>query len=264
MPSPKRHKWTREDDVLALDLYFRVGVESDSHPEVIKTKELIDSEVAGINLKLSNIRHLNFLDQGEGMRGVSLQLRELWNEYCHDEEWMHRQHARCPDDDFRKACRDLSILRRDASEIIRRRTPPQKVSQREIRQAAMDVLYASHIQNISAGETLEQLRKEKSTAREKMVFSDSLLESIVSVVETQREKIEQHISRAANRGTERISAVEMAVMRAAVAEMISQPETGHRIVINEAVEIAKQFGSEGGHKIVNGVLDKIAGELGGA
>ncbi len=263
MPS-YRHKWTREDEILALDLYFRVGAQDDSHPEVIKIRELIDPEISTINLKLCHIRHLNFLDPTKGMSGVSEQLRQIWNEYCHNDEWMRRQFVRCPDGDFRVSCRDLEILRRDAGEIIRRRTPPQKVSQREIRQAAMDVLYAAQMQNISPVETLKQLRKEKSSAREKRVFSESLLESIVAVVESQSETIEQHISSAANRGTERISAVEMAVMRAAVAELISQPQTGRRVVINEAVEIAKQFGSEGGHKIVNGVLDKVAGEIGSA
>jgi N utilization substance protein B len=41
-------------------------------------------------------------------------------------------------------------------------------------------------------------------------------------------------------------------------EMKHHPETPYRVVINEAIELAKSFGGTDGHKYVNGVLDKIA------
>jgi len=40
--------------------------------------------------------------------------------------------------------------------------------------------------------------------------------------------------------------------------MLIHPEVPYRVVINEAVELAKVFGAEQGHKYVNGVLDKLA------
>jgi N utilization substance protein B len=41
-------------------------------------------------------------------------------------------------------------------------------------------------------------------------------------------------------------------------EMNNHPETPYRVIINEAIELAKSFGGTDGHKYVNGVLDKIA------
>ena len=41
-------------------------------------------------------------------------------------------------------------------------------------------------------------------------------------------------------------------------ELLNHPETPFRVILNEAVEIAKVFGGTDGHKYVNGVLDKLA------
>jgi N utilization substance protein B len=42
------------------------------------------------------------------------------------------------------------------------------------------------------------------------------------------------------------------------------PEIPYRVVINEAVDLAKSFGAEQGHRYVNGVLDRIARQVRGA
>jgi len=44
-------------------------------------------------------------------------------------------------------------------------------------------------------------------------------------------------------------------------ELTQQPEVPYRVVINEAVELAKTFGGSDGHKFVNGVLDKLAAQV---
>ena len=44
-------------------------------------------------------------------------------------------------------------------------------------------------------------------------------------------------------------------------ELANYPQTPYRVVINEAIELAKSFGGTDGHKYVNGVLDKLAGKL---
>ncbi len=58
-----------------------------------------------------------------------------------------------------------------------------------------------------------------------------------------------------------IDPVERAILRLGAYELGFQPEVPYRVVINEAVELAKVFGAEEGHKYVNGVLDKVAREL---
>ena len=44
-------------------------------------------------------------------------------------------------------------------------------------------------------------------------------------------------------------------------ELKHRPEIPYRVVINEAVELAKSYGGTDGHKFVNGVLDKLAADL---
>ncbi len=58
-----------------------------------------------------------------------------------------------------------------------------------------------------------------------------------------------------------LSPVEHAVLLLAAYELLHRIETPYRVVINEAVELAKAYGGTDGHKYVNGVLDKLAGEL---
>ena len=56
----------------------------------------------------------------------------------------------------------------------------------------------------------------------------------------------------------RVDPVERAILRIGGYELTQHPDLAYRIVINEAVELAKLFGAEQGHRYVNGVLDKLA------
>ncbi|MDR0529084.1 MAG: transcription antitermination factor NusB [Zoogloeaceae bacterium] len=58
-----------------------------------------------------------------------------------------------------------------------------------------------------------------------------------------------------------LSQVEAAILLMAACEMTHCPETPYRVIINEAIELAKSFGSEEGHRYVNGVLDRLADKL---
>ncbi len=55
-----------------------------------------------------------------------------------------------------------------------------------------------------------------------------------------------------------VDPVEKAVLWVGVYELLYRPDLPYRVVINEAVELAKIFGAEQGHRFVNGVLDRLA------
>lgn len=55
-----------------------------------------------------------------------------------------------------------------------------------------------------------------------------------------------------------VSPVEHAILWIAAYELAHRPETPFRVIINEAVELAKVYGGTDGHKYVNGVLDRLA------
>lgn len=63
------------------------------------------------------------------------------------------------------------------------------------------------------------------------------------------------------RDAAQVDPVEQAILRIGVFELAHCPEVPYRVVINEAIELAKIFGAEAGHRFVNGVLDKAAGRL---
>jgi transcription antitermination protein NusB len=60
---------------------------------------------------------------------------------------------------------------------------------------------------------------------------------------------------------ERMSAVDRNILRAAVYELLGHPEVPPKVAINEAIEIAKKFGTQESSRFINGVLDRIAREL---
>ena len=85
-----------------------------------------------------------------------------------------------------------------------------------------------------------------------------LARDIIAVFHARRADISAMLHAAAPYETEDLSATERALICAGAAEMIARPKTPVAVVINEFVEIAKQYGSENGVKFVNAALDNIA------
>ncbi|CAG0960844.1 Transcription antitermination protein NusB [Rhodocyclaceae bacterium] len=64
-----------------------------------------------------------------------------------------------------------------------------------------------------------------------------------------------------DRTWEEVSPIERSILLLGACELRLHPETPYRVIINEAIELAKTFGGTDGHKFVNGVLDKLAPTL---
>lgn len=64
-----------------------------------------------------------------------------------------------------------------------------------------------------------------------------------------------------HRAVHELSPVERAILLLGTFELKHCVETPYRVIINEAIELAKNFGGTDGHRFVNGVLDKLAGQL---
>ena len=90
-------------------------------------------------------------------------------------------------------------------------------------------------------------------------FANKLFEGAVSDSPNCDELIARN---AENWKFERLSAIDRAILRLAVHEM-RQGETPHKVVLNEAVELAKKFSSEDAGGFVNGILDAVRKSLPG-
>ncbi len=74
-------------------------------------------------------------------------------------------------------------------------------------------------------------------------------------------ELEDHFHPHLGREPDSIDPVERAILRMATYELAFQRDVPYRVVINEAVELAKTFAAEHSFRFVNAVLDKVAGEL---
>ena len=73
-----------------------------------------------------------------------------------------------------------------------------------------------------------------------------------------QQEIDQEMQPFLGRPLLEIDPIELAVLRIAVYELLKRPDVPYRVIINEALELTKKFGSIEGFKFVNGVLDRVA------
>ena len=95
-------------------------------------------------------------------------------------------------------------------------------------------------------------------APEVMEFANALVRGAVDHVEEIDPLIERH---AENWRLERMATVDRNVLRLATGELRSAGATPSTVVINEAIEIARRFSTEGSPQFINGLLDSIRKEL---
>jgi transcription antitermination protein NusB len=87
-------------------------------------------------------------------------------------------------------------------------------------------------------------------------------EQLIAGVTAHLDEIDEHIKKhAANYQLHRIAAVDRNILRVAIYEILFSEDVPPAVSINEAIEIAKRFGSEDSGRFVNGLLDRIRGEV---
>jgi len=125
------------------------------------------------------------------------------------------------------------------------------------RAAAVQALYQALVNGQElAKDELDFVTAENSEKMDKKYFT-ILVEGVSKEIET----LDSELAFAVDRNLSEIDPVESSVLRLAVYEFMRRPEVPYRVVLNEAVELAKAFGGEKGHKYVNGVLDKMGSKL---
>jgi N utilization substance protein B len=80
-------------------------------------------------------------------------------------------------------------------------------------------------------------------------------------VTTHHQALDQKLLHHTERAMADHNPVELAVLRIGAYEIIHRPDVPSRVVINEAIELAKQYGAQDSYKYINGVLDKLAHRL---
>ena len=101
------------------------------------------------------------------------------------------------------------------------------------------------------------LEDDKNLNEEDKVF----IEGIVNGVKEHLDEIDKVIfSKITGRSMDRVFKVDLAILRIAVYELLYVKELSYKVVVNEAVEIAKKYGKDNSHTFINGILREVIKE----
>ena len=129
-------------------------------------------------------------------------------------------------------------------------------SRRAARRTAIDLLYQA---DVTRADPLEVLREWDEADREVPAFSRELVEGAAGALVRIDDVLEAH---ATGWTVERMAAVDRAILRVAVFELLYRPDVPRAAAINEAVEAAGELSTEDSMRFVNGVLGGVASDLG--
>jgi N utilization substance protein B len=139
----------------------------------------------------------------------------------------------------------------------RTRTASGRNPRRRAREFAVQGLYQWLLAGHGADEVMATLREQEQFERADRAHLDALVHGAIAEAAALDAAIARHV----DRPTTQLSPVEHAVLLIGAYELTHCLDVPYRVVINEAVELAKAFGGTDGHKYVNGVLDKTAADL---
>jgi len=122
------------------------------------------------------------------------------------------------------------------------------------RMAVVSLLYAYDLGNGNIAEHTAEILEEKKIRNKQKDFALALYEGVLENIEACDKSIIEHLK---EWDFERLGAIERATLRLASYEILFG-DLDSAVVINEAVEITKAFGSEQSPKFINGVLDAIS------
>ena len=132
-------------------------------------------------------------------------------------------------------------------------------ARRKGRELALQALYQLEITSESAEQSLRAFWNSFESTKAAREFALELVRGVLA----RREEIDALIAGASEHWRiERLSRIDLNVIRIAVYELTSPPALPVEIALNEAIEIARRFGTEESAAFVNGVLDQVASRLG--
>ena len=128
---------------------------------------------------------------------------------------------------------------------------------RKARITALQALYEIDCVQHEARDVLAHLIVEKALSPEAMSFSEELVHGVLQ----NKSRIDDIIGQFARSfPVEQMPLIDRNILRLAIFEILFNNNTPIRVVIDEAVELAKTFGSDSSARLINGVLGSIASE----
>jgi N utilization substance protein B len=131
--------------------------------------------------------------------------------------------------------------------------PTEVESRRAARERALELLYEAEATDVAVGELLDQ----------QPIVPAELAVELVRGVDAHRDRIDELLRRlvAPRWSLDRLAAVDRSILRRGSYELLAVPERSAALVINEAIVLARRFGTDDSPRFVNGVLSSVASEV---
>jgi|TARA_R110000751_G_scaffold98775_1_gene191977 N utilization substance protein B len=134
---------------------------------------------------------------------------------------------------------------------------PKASARRKARSLALQALYSWHM----AGQALSDIEAQFRTDNDFSKVDSAYFHELLTGVPRNLDELDNQLGAVLDRDIKELDPVELTVLRIGVYELLKRIDVPYRVVINEAIEMAKSFGATDGHKYVNGILDKLAPRL---
>ena len=125
------------------------------------------------------------------------------------------------------------------------------------REAAVQALYQWQLTGQDPKDICNQFLAEAAEPRR----DEELFKRLVVDIPARVQELDGLLDELADRPVRQIDPVEHGILLVGLFELQESPEVPFRVVINEAVELARAYGAEDGHRYVNAVLDRAARRL---
>ena len=125
------------------------------------------------------------------------------------------------------------------------------------RRLAMQAIYQWQMTGDNISDIKQQFFDENNISQFDSAFFSELVSGVASSISDLDVLLEKYMARSA----ESVDPVERSILRIAVYEFVNRFDVPYRVVLNEAVNITKEYCAENSHTFVNAVLDKVAKEV---
>lgn len=131
------------------------------------------------------------------------------------------------------------------------------VARHNARRYALQAMYQWQVADAALPDIEREFLQHQVDKKTDLAFFKELLHGVPS----HQKEIDHEMEPFLTRGIKEIDPVELAVLRLAIYELLKRPDVPYRVIINEALELTKKFGSIEGYKFVNGILDRVAKKI---
>ncbi len=129
------------------------------------------------------------------------------------------------------------------------------------RSASRRLLIQALYQHQISGHSRSVLHEQYINGREAVRADKPYFEQLLKEVMASLDELDERIAVYADRPIEQIDPIERAVLWLGVTELDLHPDLPPKVVMNEAIELCKLFGSQDGYRYVNAVLDKAVKDI---